>query len=136
MQSLVLPEARGIRRDDVEVPHEVPILAERGAVIVPEDPFHRGGKPLHVALGEPRSLLEFLRESGDGHSELAEVLHGAGLAHRPANGGGAMNLLTESRYQGRPIARARKPFSGSIPLLAPMKSSRNPGDVTCRSLNR
>src|SRR3989441_1690947 len=93
MQSLVLPEAGDIRCDDVEVPHEVPILAERGAVVVPEDPFHRSGEPLYMALGEARSLLEFLRESGDGRSELTEVLLGAGLAHRPANEGGAMNLL-------------------------------------------
>src|SRR5438093_3392196 len=107
MQSLVLPEAGDVRRDDVEVPHEVSILAERGAIVVPEDSLDRGGEPLHMALGETWRLLEFLRESGDGLSELTEVLHGANLAHRPANGGRAMNLLPESRYQGRPIARAR-----------------------------
>src|SRR5437867_4644651 len=50
-----------------------------------------------MALGETWRLLEFLRESGDGLSELTEVLHGANLAHRPANGGRAMNLLPESR---------------------------------------
>src|SRR2546425_4671232 len=98
MQSLVLPEAGDVRCDDVEVPHEVPIRAERGAVVVPEDPFHGGGEPLHMALGEARCLLEFLRESGDGLSELAEVLHGAGLAHRPANESGPMNLLPARRF--------------------------------------